>query len=288
MRACWRALHESLARSVRTLEAGRQFEEAKKRRSVLARFEDPISLLVHLTRRDGNLDEKDAIYAALVEAVQARGDDAALAMSLLWLGLWPALDAIFRRRQRHFSGPGENVVSEIADCFTSLVRRLDLSRVTRVAATLARGTDRDIGQARRRAWAEAARRVDLTEDDIAADDEEAGCGRSSELGLPPGLSGEQQVEAIRAWLVKIIPGDAEFVIAAVIHGENQRQLADRLGITHEAARKRFQRALDRLRDRLRAREACPTSPSRIAFSGYGGPHGGATEDSSDADDECTP
>ena len=63
---------------------------------------DAISLLEYLNSTSGDLDEKDAIYAALIELVQARGEHAELAMALAWLGLWPALDAIFRQRLRHF------------------------------------------------------------------------------------------------------------------------------------------------------------------------------------------
>src|SRR5438094_268135 len=138
MRAHWEALHESLMQAVRTLDAAQRFNEAKQRKRALARFADAISLLEYLTSKSGDLDEKDAIYAALVELVQVRGGEADVAMALAWLGLWPALDAIFRRRLRHFREASEELVSEIASCFTSQVQRADLSRISRVAATLTR------------------------------------------------------------------------------------------------------------------------------------------------------
>ena len=247
MRAHWEALHESLARAVRTLEAARQFNEARKRKQALARFADAISLLAYLTAKSGDLDEKDAIYAALIELVQERGGGADLAMSIAWLGLWPALDAIFRRRLRHFRAP-EELVSEIASCFTSQVQRADLSRISRVAATLTRNTERDVRDGRQATWAEEARRADLPED------RELGGPvpppELSELGLPADLGPEAEVAAIRALLVPIVGDDTDLVIGAAIYGDSQHELADQLGITHEAARKRFQRALARLRVRF--------------------------------------
>ncbi len=249
MRAHWEALHESLARAVRTLEAATQFNEARKRKPALARFEDAVSLLAYLNDRGGDLDEKDAIYVALVETVQARREDASLAMSLAWLGLWPALDAIFRRRLRHFPGASEELVSEIGACFTSQVQRANLSRISRLAATLARNTERDVSEGRRAAWAEDARRTDIPPEHELG--EPAAPPEPSELGIPAGLSTEDEIAAIRALLVPIVGDDADLVIGAAIYGESQRELAQQLGITHEAARKRFQRALDRIRERFR-------------------------------------
>src|SRR5262245_54496193 len=125
MRACWEALHSSLAQSVRTLEAEKHFEEIKQLYAELGRFDDPISLLGYLNSPPGDLDEKDAIYGLLASRVQGRGDDAEVAISLLWLGHWPALDAIYGRRLRAFADALEELVSEISDRFTHLVHNLD-------------------------------------------------------------------------------------------------------------------------------------------------------------------
>jgi RNA polymerase sigma-70 factor (ECF subfamily) len=248
MRAHWEALHESLAHAVRTLEAAKKFTGSRRKKRALARFADAISLLEYLNSKSGDLDEKDAIYAALIELVQGRGEEADVAMALAWLGLWPALDAIFRRRLRHFRDVPEELVSEIASCFTSQMQRADLSRIARVAATLTRNTERDVREGRRAAWDEAARRADLPEDHELADP--APPPELSELGLPSDLTPEEEVAAIRALLVPIVGDDADLVIGAAIYGDSQHELADQLGITHEAARKRFQRALGRLRARF--------------------------------------
>ena len=67
MRATWEALKQSLVRSVGTLGAKSQFEELKRRWSPLARFSDAEALLAYLNSTAGDLDEKDTIYAALVQ-----------------------------------------------------------------------------------------------------------------------------------------------------------------------------------------------------------------------------
>lgn len=169
-------------------------------------------------------------------------------MALAWLGLWPALDAIFRRRLRHFREAPEELVSEIASCFTSQVQRADLSQISRVAATLTRNTERDVREGRRAAWAEQARSADLPGDRELGDPVPP--PELSELGLPADLDPDEKVAAIHALLVPIVGDDADLVIGAAIYGDSQHELADKLGITHEAARKRFQRALARLRPRF--------------------------------------
>lgn len=56
----------------------------------------------------------------------------------------PGLDALYRRLLRHFRAEPEELVAEIAARLTRGVDRLDLSRVSRVAATLLRNIERDI------------------------------------------------------------------------------------------------------------------------------------------------
>ena len=252
MRTCWEALHASLTRSTETLEAHEQFGEMRRREEALRRFEDPARLVDHLTEPGGDLDEKDRIYARLVAHAQGAGDDATLAAALLWLGLWPGLDAIYRRHlRRHLDDPGA-LVSELWDRFTAAVHRADLGRIGRVAATLLRNTERTLKDRARRAWEDEARCVELPDEDALPD---AGAGprawSPSDLGLPPGLSPEEEARRLRALVAEIVgDDDADLVIGAVLYGETQKELGERLGITHAAARKRFQRALRRLREHL--------------------------------------
>jgi hypothetical protein len=241
MRARWMALHESLVRSITTLKADQQFKTAGKVEKVLERF-DADTLVAHLTAKAGDRDEKDRIYGALVRAVQSRSDWADLATALLWLGLWPGLDAIYGHRLRDFIGRPDELVTEISFIFTTTVGRIDLAGVNRLAATLIWNVERDVREGLKRGWADGARTADITaiEDDLrdekpALDDRE----------LPVDAN---DLPAVREWLTGIVQGDADLVIGAALYGFDLHELADELGISHEAARKRFQRAIKRIRE----------------------------------------
>jgi RNA polymerase sigma-70 factor (ECF subfamily) len=245
------------------LKARQEFEKARAERPDLQGFADAVALLDYLNARNGDLDEKDRILAALIEMAQSGGSGSDLAASLLWLGLWPALDAIYRRRLYAFIARPEELVSEIGIIFTTTIRHADLSHIHRVAATLVRNVERDVKEGRRRAWADEARFIELPEDDKLDDDDDEEGGEPkkkrggrgarglSDLGLVPGLTLDQQVAAIRETLVEIVGDDADLVIGALLYEESQREVGDRLGLTHEAARKRFQRAMEKIRSHFK-------------------------------------
>lgn len=261
MRASWEALHASLVRSVRTLHAHQTFVALKRADPTLAAFRDPPAVAAFLAAGGGDLDAKDALLAALVRHAQAR-PHAPLSMALLWLGLWPGLDALYRRRLRHFAFDASELVSEVAHAFTTLVGRLDTTSVTRVAATLVRSTERDLMVARKASWAEEARartalpNASPTFEGIA-ELEAAAVARwtspdDSVLDRPIGDTDTDDFAALRAWLVRVVGADAELVLAVLVLEETQREAGARLGLSNEAARKRFQRALARLRAHVRS------------------------------------
>lgn len=251
MRTCWEALHESLVHSVDTLEAHRDFNEAKRRRRELEPFRHPAVLVAYFADRDGDRDDKDRIYGALVELAQAQGDVATLSTALLFLGLWPALDGIYRRSLRHhLDDPGE-LVSEIWDRFTTAVHRADMRRIHRVAATLARNTERTIRHGRQLGWDEGARCEGLPDNDVLPEFDGPDSGQGpSDFGVLPWMTSDEATERLRAVLVEVVGADADLVIGKVLYGVTQLEMAGQLGITHAAARKRFRRALGRLKAHL--------------------------------------
>ena len=98
----------------------------------------------------------------------------------------------------------------------------------------------------RRRWRDQSRMADPVEED----EPQVMPRQASELGIPVTLSDEREVGAIREWLLGVVGEDADLVIGAAIYGETHREVGERLGLSHEAARKRFQRAIRRVRERL--------------------------------------
>jgi len=210
---------------------------------VLRRFAEPVALLDYLCGTRGDLDNKDKVLAVLVRAAQARGALAKLAMSLLLLGLWPALDGIFRRNVHRFPGGPDELASEITACFTANAHDSDLRRINRVAATLVMNTERRVRDHGDRALRRDGRKDELPEVGHLPDMLISPARLPSGLGIPAGLSPEQEVEALRRMLAGAIGKDADLVVAVAIEGATQREAADLFGLTYEAARKRYQRAM---------------------------------------------
>lgn len=264
MRAAWEAVRADLLRSVSTLEAERQFKEIHE--VALYRFESPSALVSYLTSPSGNLDEKDEILRALVHAVQSRADWSELAMSLLWLGLWPALDHIYRRRRHLFSFEADDPVSAIGSCFTAAVQSADDLRIEQLAATLKRNTDRRLMDELRREWNHANREKPY-EDDRLQDASDRAQERAGQ-DVPPPASEALTLADLRARLLPVVGEDADLLIAVLVQGENQREAADRLGISHAAVRKRYQRALIRVRKHFRG-SLSHSAPRDPRFSSKG-------------------
>jgi DNA-directed RNA polymerase specialized sigma24 family protein len=267
VRARWESLHAALVCSVTTLPARNQFQDLRRSNPSLVRFEDAASLLAHLTNRDGDLDEKDRIYGALVRTVQGRGPRSRLAYALLWGGLWPGLDRVYRRRLRYFANEPEELCQELSLAFTRLVETRNLQRVRRIAGTLVRSTDREVMDKRRRLLDELARRAD--DHDVTVS---AVAGAATAADRDAGLLAVSLVDELaklRARFLPVVGTDAELVLAVVVLEMDQREAAARLDLTYEVARKRLQRALGRLRTHLQATgdpSGMPESPVRTVNS----------------------
>jgi RNA polymerase sigma-70 factor (ECF subfamily) len=234
--------------SVQSLKAKQEFGSLRPSHPELQRFSDPSAVLDYLHSRNGDLDDKDSLLAILVESVQADRND--MAMTMLWLALWPALDNLYRRLLRHFRQAPDDLVSAISEQFTLAVHRADLSGIRRLAATLVRNVERDVRLGLRRRWEEQSLRVDLPDPDVLGNAVPGRLPKSSHLGLPPGSGTDAETAMLREILAHMVGADADLVVAVVILGEGQREVASRFGIGHDAARKRLQRALRRIREAL--------------------------------------
>jgi RNA polymerase sigma-70 factor (ECF subfamily) len=223
-----------------TLDAERQFLSARRDKQPLSQFESPGDLVSFLSSTDGSLDVKDEIYAALVEVVQDRGRDSDLVLSIAMLGLWPGLDGVYRRNLRFFPSAPDELASEVCDLFTSNVASADLRRISRVAATLVLNVNRDLRRRLRRSWDEARRRAALPDDDLLDTDEVVRGPWASDAPE------EASIRAVREWLDAVVGIDRELLERVLIHGEDRKEAGAALGLSHAAARKRYERAIARL------------------------------------------
>jgi hypothetical protein len=241
MRAGWESVRTALVSTITTLDAEQDFRKYREPETALRRFESPSALVSYLTSPSGDLDKKDEILRALLHAVQGRANWSELAMSLLWLGLWPALDHVYRRRRHLFSSEADDPVSAIGSCFTAAVQSADDLRIEQLAATLKQNTDRRLMDELRREWNHAKREKPYEDDRLqaAADRAQERAG----LDVPPQASEALTLAELRARLLPVVGEDTDLLIAVLVQGENQREAAGRLGIGHAAARKRYQRAL---------------------------------------------
>jgi RNA polymerase sigma-70 factor (ECF subfamily) len=270
----WEALHEGLVRSIATKEGERRFEALKRWAPAVARFDGARALIDYLAHAGGDLDEKDRIILELALAGRA-GSAARLAMALLLLGLWPGLDAVFAHRVRFCRKQPDELAAEIVARFTNQVRRLDPARVRRVAATLVRSTQRDVVRARmrdlRRRRGLSAVPVDVAEELTVAtwapDDVQS--AKDAAADLCPTVAGgcdDREIAALRSWLVGLVGPDANLVVDAVLLNRRRRQIGVEQGIDERAARKRIQRALERLRRCLEAQIPVSRDGGEVAFA----------------------
>ena len=267
MRAgCWEALRKSLMKSCTNLDAVLKFKKLKLN-PVLERFADPIALLDLVAARNGDAVENNRIYALLLEVANAGGDTANLAVSLLWLGLWVGLDAIYRRRLKRFPQAADELVSEISHHFIEVVKRADLARIERISATLVMNTDRLVLEQLQRGWSrdnrlrETRREVAAAHyrrqqphvsvlQELAIVASTVNPQEPSAFGISASATPDEQVAALRQEAIRLVGRDGELVVDVEVEGVPQSEIADRRGIPRPTLRQRVHRARQQMRERL--------------------------------------
>lgn len=236
MSFAWHELRNRMVHSASSLKFQRGFDSIRSRQAALAPFRDPVALLTTLHLGPGNADQKNLILTALIEVAQGDGSTSDCALTILLLALWPGLDRIRRRSIWRRLGTADEVASDLLARTTEAVRSLDLGRVNRIAATVLRNIERDMIRARKREITHAESVSDIEPDSVPAE-----------------LIGHQPTAEdahLQGDLRKLIGADALLVIRVAIEGFSQLEAARELGLTEAAARKRYQRAMRRLRDAL--------------------------------------
>ncbi|MFP7572312.1 RNA polymerase sigma factor [Marivita sp. S2033] len=225
-----------MVHSASTLHFQRSFDTVRRARHPLQCFRDPAALLDRLHRGSGNPEDKNVILSALVEVAQRDELASDCALTLLLLALWPGLDAIRRRSIWQRIGTADEITSDILARSTEAIRGVDLDRVNRIAATILRNIERDMIRARQRESARQSLRSETDPDEIPIDAEM--------------LHGTASHGLLHGDLVRIIGTDAALVIRVAIEGFSQAEAAIELGLSEAAGRKRYQRAMQKLREAL--------------------------------------
>jgi len=236
MSFAWHEIRDHLMHSSSNLHFQRSFDAVRRGQAALAPFRDPAALLDGLHRTPGDQGQKNVILSALVRAAQGDGPASDCALTLLLLALWPGLDAIRRRSIWRRIGSADEIASDVLARTTEAVRGLDLGRVNWIAATVLRNVERDMIRTRQRDQARARLASD-TDPDMVMDGGDSGIGAAGSARLE---------DAVR----EVLGDDAVIVIRVAVEGFTQAEAAVELGLTRDAARKRYQRAVRRLRQAL--------------------------------------
>lgn len=230
MSTSWTTLNVQLSRSVmrhshlsrfRTLARGLQPDRT---------FREPGALLDWLHNGQAGSEAKNCVLGRLLLAARSDGPNGNFALELLILALWPGLCTL--RQRLRAKVPGQDLDHDVLAQITAEIRRADVAGITQVAATLLRNVRRDLMRAHVRGQAVLghADPVDTT---------------SSEL---PAAPSSDPVEMIARKTCDALGADGALLAGVFLLGFSQKEAGAQLGLRHDAARKRTQRAIGRLRD----------------------------------------
>jgi RNA polymerase sigma-70 factor (ECF subfamily) len=240
----WHAVYASLLAETNRRDHHIGFDKLRQIAPCMALLTNTEALLAHQRGSTATPEAKDLVLRTLIAQGRREGSTGKAAQRVLLLALWPGLDAIRGRLRRYYASRTDDLTADILGHACELAGQMDLSQVNRIAATFLRNIERDLRRGLQADW----RRAALTQehDDADADANDGGeVPGSSVLCADAGTAIDQRrlLGRVRA----IAGADADLVLAVVHDGLSQREAGVALGIGHEAARKRYQRAVDRLR-----------------------------------------
>ena len=237
MRATWPVFYASLAGSLNRRSSETTFRALRAVRPALANFAGPSELLHFQSQPQGDPAFRYEVIRALGEASQLDPVVRTLATTLTILALWPALDAAHARLWRGFPNDRAELAADLIARITQAVLTLDLSRVEKVASTLVRNVERDL---RRQliSGRERAQQETQMDDDVVAE-----VGQRYGDGAAAAVRGDIAIECLGI----VSAADRDLLCRVIQMGETQKEAGKVLGLTHAAARKRYQRAIASLR-----------------------------------------
>lgn len=233
----WHEVHAHLLHQTTRASFQQTYRKIARRRRELSGFADPGAALAFLQDKTGQGGRKNGLLRALVgEAQSGDHETADTAISLVILALWPGLDALRKRLLRGFPEGPDVLTGELVGRLSQAIATADLERVTWVAATFLRNIERDIKR-------ELVRRADVV-CDVPVEECPDLCDRSAYWGA-----------GVLETLRRQVGSDADLVMSVAVFGFSQKEAARALGLSYEAARKRYQRAISRLSEKLGSSDA---------------------------------
>jgi hypothetical protein len=235
MRASWSALHSSFTSVLNRTAAETAFTSMRQANPELARFPTIAAVMEHQHSASTDGAIRFAVIRGLVAAAQSDQEFGSTAQIMVVVALWPGLDAAFWRLWRGFPDARFDLAAEIIARIGEATLSLDLERVTSVTATLLRNLERDVRRDLIRARKSAELAQPISHPDIDA--------QATMLWW----QGNPEPRLLDEGLTDLGPIHALLLKRVLLLGETQEEAGRALGLKPAAARKRYQRALARLR-----------------------------------------
>jgi DNA-directed RNA polymerase specialized sigma24 family protein len=253
-----RALESSAARDAQN----KYLDQIRERHPALSRYQRVEDLLSALRNPQCRPDEKDAALLALLEEHQSQS--AGGAFVVLAVAMFPALDRIYRTRL-HRTGERDDLWGRVVSAFAEALERYPVDRRrSKVAANIEGDTMASLRRAQLRDARATVAQEQLTAavapflSNIEAIDPQEDESNRIVLGdfVNPGRRKAVDPEELAAAKAAVAPifeanaigDDDRFLVLGVhLYERTLGDLAQELGISREAAKKRHQRAITRIR-----------------------------------------
>lgn len=200
-----------------------------------AQFPTIAALIEHQQSATTDGAMRFGLIRVLVAAAQSEQAFRSTSLIMVILALWPGLDAVYWRLWRGFPDARRDLAAEIMARLGEAIVTLDLERVSSVTATLLRNLERDVRRDLIRARQTAEAVQPISDPTIEA--------QATMLSW----QGNPEARHLDDRLLDLGPQDAHLLKRVFLVGETQEEAGRAIGLGAAAARKRFQRAVRKLR-----------------------------------------
>lgn len=253
MRASWSALHLSITRILNRSSSDAEFRLMRQDYPDLAPFASIASLMEHQHAQGGEPDARFRVVRALVLAAQSEWRYRTTAHLMVIAVLWPGLDAVLWGLARGFPAARDDLPADILARVGEAVLAMNLDRVNAVVGTLLLNLERDIRRdlIAARILGQALWPIDdpSVEASIAAIAAQLADNQSEISDRLAGLNAKDRQLLRRVFLL----------------GETQEEAGLALGLKPDSARKRYQRALVKLRSQKKIPPALSHSGAAVGL-----------------------